>query len=147
MHTTCCPPPQLQLQLQSRKGEEEGEKGAGCIGCGKWDIDGLISIIDVRVARELFGLHSTSSLYFTFYCSSAACAAFGLRLPFVDQVTDWMSNYALIHCYYVLLSSVCLRSCSVVAYHSAYILIARVLSAAPALINYCRAIIMKQSFG
>lgn len=76
VHTTCCsPPPQLQLQLQSRKGE--GEKGAGCIGCGKWDIDGLISIIDVRVARELFGLHSTSSS--TFYCR----AAFGLRSPFV----------------------------------------------------------------
>lgn len=55
VHSTCCLP-QPNFNYNS---SVLADGGTGC--GGKWDIDRLISIIDVRVARQFFffGLHST----------------------------------------------------------------------------------------
>lgn len=89
VHTTCCPPPQTSTTTPEQTRGRGGEEGVGCIGCGKWDIDGLISIIDVRVARELFGLHSTSSLYFLLLqcCLSCLWASLAFCRP-----SDWLDE-------------------------------------------------------
>lgn len=85
VHSTCCLP-QPNFSYDS---SVLAEGGTGC--GGKWDIDRLISIIDVRVARQFFfGLHSTPTSSTSI--APVLCCLWVWFVPFLWP-TDWMTGW------------------------------------------------------